>query len=131
MRLIQVVLITSVGIIMITTLQRRTSQRSQALKKIGLVAVSILAVAAIAAPSLVQDLAELLGIGRGTDLIIYVTAVALLYIATDVYLRFQETDQKISELARRMAIDEAARRTQATDSMGNLPALGSPQDAQD
>lgn len=131
MRLIQVVLITSVGIIMITTLQRRTSQRSQALKKIGLVAVSILAVAAIAAPSLVQDLAELLGIGRGTDLIIYVTAVALLYIATDVYLRFQETDQKISELARRMAIDEAARRTQATDSIGNLPALGSPQDAQD
>ncbi len=109
MRAIQIVLIALALVIMFVTLNRRSSQRSQAFKKVALVATVLLAISAIAAPGVVQRIAESLGIGRGADLVLYITTLALLYIAIDVYLRFQETDRRIAELARALALERAER----------------------
>lgn len=115
MRAIQFFLITLAVVIMFTTLHRRRSPRSQALKKVGLLATVLVAICAIAAPGWVQAVAEALGIGRGADLVLYVTTLALIYVATDVYLRFQETDRRIAELARSLAIERAEREQEVAE----------------
>ena len=58
MRAIQIVLIALALVIMFVTLNRRSSQRSQAFKKVALVATVLLAISAIAAPGVVQRIAE-------------------------------------------------------------------------
>jgi hypothetical protein len=69
----------------------------------------------VAATAIGQDLglidaagvAALVGVGRGTDLVLYALCVAFLFVTIALYLRLNEMHDRYVELARRLALHEA------------------------
>lgn len=58
-------------------------------------------------PNLSSQVAAVLHVGRGTDLIFYVAILAGLFIASNFYFRFKRQEEMLIALARRDAIDHA------------------------
>ena len=71
--------------------------------------VLLAAGAAIANPDLVQALAQAIGIGRGADVVLYATTLALVALGFHVYLRNAELQRQITELVRHLALADARR----------------------
>ena len=65
------------------------------------------AVVTIAAPWLVQDVAYLLGIGRGADVVLYLFVLAFLWVSFFLYTRCLRLEREITALTRHLAIREA------------------------
>jgi hypothetical protein len=106
--LIQVVLIAAVIAVMFR-LMRGRGARTQALRRIGLIAFAGVAILSILFPNTWNALAHLLGVGRGTDMVLYSLVVAFLSFTITTYLRFRDFEARYTKLARRIALDEAPR----------------------
>jgi small membrane protein len=65
------------------------------------------AVVLVLFPGLTTRVAHLLGVGRGTDLLLYVSLVAGLHVALLLYLRTRELERKITDLTRASALRNA------------------------
>jgi small membrane protein len=65
------------------------------------------AVVSVLQPSITQEVANLLGVTRGTDLILYGFIVVLAWTSVGTYFRFREHEQRIAELVRASAIRDA------------------------
>ena len=70
-------------------------------------AVIIGGIVAVLVPSALTALAEAVGVGRGTDLVLYVLSVTFLFVSISLYLRLGQLHDRQVELARRHAILEA------------------------
>ncbi len=106
--LIQVVLIVVV-IAVAARLFRSRGERSQALRRIGLVLFAAFAVVSILVPDLWNRIASVVGVGRGTDVVLYALVVAFLSFAGTTYIRFRDMETNYTRLARRIALDEVHR----------------------
>lgn len=75
-----------------------------------LVAVFLLfgAIVLVLFPNLTTVVARSLGVGRGTDLLLYVSLITGLHVALMLYLRTRELERKITEQARAIAIRNAS-----------------------
>lgn len=58
-------------------------------------------------PDVTQWFAGLLGVGRGADAVFYVSLVGLSYAYFRIYIRSRHTEQQITLLVRRLAIERA------------------------
>ena len=106
--LIQLLLI-AVVVVVVARLFRYRGARSQAIRRIGLVLFAGFAVVSILFPTVWNSLAHLVGVGRGTDMVLYALVVAFLSFTVTTYLRFREFESRYTRLARRLALDEAQR----------------------
>ena len=105
--LIQVILLCGIALVALTLL-RRAGARHQAIRRLGLVLFGAFAVTSVFIPVIWNELASFVGVGRGTDLLLYGTILVLLaYMATS-YIRFRELETRFTKLARRIALDEVA-----------------------
>jgi hypothetical protein len=104
--LIQVLLIAAVIAVMFR-LMRGRGARTQALRRIGLLAFAGVAIVSILFPTTWNALAHLVGVGRGTDMVLYALVVAFLSFTLTTYLRFRDFEARYTKLARRIALDEA------------------------
>ena len=104
--LIQLVLI---GFVILTAVRllRHRGARTQALRRLGLMLFAALAVWSILFPSVWNQFARLVGVGRGTDMVLYALVVAFLSFTLTTYLRFRDFEARYTTLARRLALDEA------------------------
>jgi small membrane protein len=104
--LIQVVLIVVV-VAVVARLFRSRGARSQAIRRLGLTLFAAFAVVSILFPSVWNRIAHTVGVGRGTDMVLYALVVAFLSFTVTTYLRFRELETRYTKLARRLALDEA------------------------
>lgn len=81
--------------------------RHQAIRRLLLLGFTVAALASLLVPQLWTEAAELLGVGRGTDLLLYLTILAFLGFVATSYLRFRDMQRQITALTRRLALDEA------------------------
>lgn len=103
---IQVLLI--LGILGITAWLFRTRGAKQlAVRRLLIIAFALFAVVAVAFPSITTRVANLVGVGRGTDLLLYATVVVLLGFLALQEARTKNTEKRTTYLARRIALDEA------------------------
>ena len=65
------------------------------------------AIVSVLQPSITQEVANVLGVTRGTDLILYGFIVVLALTSVGTYFRFREHEQRIAELVRASAIRDA------------------------
>jgi len=104
---IQVVLI--VAIIGVALLLNRSTadSRHQAIRRLLLLGFVVAAVASVAFPAVLSYLAGFVGVGRGTDLLLYALVIAFLsYIATSMR-RTRQLTARITVLARELALAQA------------------------
>jgi hypothetical protein len=86
---------------------RRTALSLLVRRSLALAAIAAGAVAVLT-PDTVTEVAELVGVGRGTDLVLYVLCVTFLFVAIGLHMRLSELHDKYVELARQLALHEAA-----------------------
>jgi hypothetical protein len=60
--------------------------------------------AAVIWPDLTQDVANLVGVGRGADLVMYISIVAIFFVLVHYYTKFVELQRNQTQLARELAI---------------------------
>ena len=104
--LIQLVLIVTV-VVVAARLLRGRGARTQAVRRLGLVVFAALAAWSILYPSVVTRFARLVGVGRGTDMVLYALVVAFLSFTLTTFVRFHDFETRYTKLARRLALDEA------------------------
>ncbi len=105
MVLIQVLLIVVV-VLVVARLFRSRGARAQAIRRIGLVVFAGFAAVSILFPDVWNRIARLVGVGRGTDLVLYALVVAFLSFMATTYLRFRDLETSYTRLARRIALSE-------------------------
>jgi hypothetical protein len=74
--------------------------------------VSLLGIALVLWPNWAQRAADLLGIGRGADLVLYLWTVASLLLLANLHFRMRAQSAVITTLTREFAILEARRRNE-------------------
>lgn len=88
------------------------------------------AILSIFFPELLSRLANALGVGRGTDLVLYATIVSFFVFMATTYQRFRHAETSLTKLSRRIAIDEAPaprgfRKVNAAGQQHACPTAGS------
>lgn len=108
--LIQILLVAAIAVVIISSLRNRNAMRLQAGKKVlfGLFVVGC--IAAVVYPQGMTTVANWVGVGRGTDLVLYGMVVAFLFVSLNTYLKFRDYEARLTRLARRVAIAEARAR---------------------
>lgn len=57
-------------------------------------------------PQTASFLANLLGVGRGADLVIYLSIVVLFYIVFRIFIRLDRLDREITKIVRELALQK-------------------------
>ncbi|MFX0537040.1 DUF2304 domain-containing protein [Ornithinimicrobium sp. Y1847] len=98
-----------VAIVLVTTMLTRSTAgaRHQAVRRLLLVGFVVLAVAAILFPRLLTQVAQLLGVGRGADLLLYGLTVFFFGYVAASYRRMRQMEQQMTVLARELALRDA------------------------
>ena len=104
--LIQLLLIVVVVLTAVRLLRGRGA-RTQAVRRLGLMLFAAVAIWSIVFPSVWNQIAKLVGVGRGTDMVLYALVVAFLSFTLTTYFRFRDFEARYTKLARRLALDEA------------------------
>ncbi|HMG56328.1 MAG TPA: DUF2304 domain-containing protein [Kofleriaceae bacterium] len=67
---------------------------------------ALLAVAAIAVivPDITAEAAQLVGVGRGSDLVTYMVEVGTLFVLLHYYTKFVELERRMTDIVRELAI---------------------------
>ena len=55
-------------------------------------------------PNLVSKLADIVGIGRGVDVIIYMSIALLFYLVFRLYVKIEETEREITKIVREISL---------------------------
>lgn len=110
MIVVQFLLIAAFLFLFVVAIRSRTAHSVSASKKMLFVVLMMALVAAVLAPNLVTAVANLVGVGRGTDLVLYLLAVSFGFYVVNDYLRGQDGRQQLHRLARRIAVLEALER---------------------
>ena len=93
----------------ILVLRERVSGHHVLLRRmIGLVVVG-LAIVAVLWPMLTTYVANAVGVGRGTDLVLYVLVVVFVFNAVAMTQRIHGLERTVTVLVRELAVDRAAR----------------------
>lgn len=70
--------------------------------------VAVGAVVAVLFPNSLTEVAEVVGVGRGADLLLYVLVVTFMLTSVVLFRRVGVLEQRYTELARSIALDRAA-----------------------
>jgi hypothetical protein len=105
--LIQYLLIAAVVMLLVFFLRNHGTTRAAAGVKIGFVLFLVFGVVTVIRPEELSKLATLLGVGRGTDLLLYVLVVGFGFATINTYLRFKELELRYARLARAIALSDA------------------------
>jgi hypothetical protein len=116
MTIIKILLIIAVLVLLRLVLRSHGTTRGGAYVKIGMGAFLVFAIYAVLRPDDVTWIAAKVGVGRGTDLVLYLLVVGFGFFAISTYLRFKEVELRYARLARAIALSEAASRQQAAAS---------------
>jgi hypothetical protein len=104
---IQFVLIAAVLLLLVFFLRNHGTSRASASVKIGFVLFLVFGVVAVLYPDAVTKLAEALGVGRGTDLLLYALVVGFAFAMINMYLRFRSLQLREARLVRALALRDA------------------------
>lgn len=104
---IQPLLIAAVLLLLVYLLRSRSTAQAKAWVKLGFVVFVVAGIYAILRPNDTTTLAHWLGLGRGTDLMLYALIIAFAFTTLSTYLRFKDLELRYSRLARAVALRSA------------------------
>ena len=110
MIVVQLLLVASFVAVFFYALRSRTAHGVSATKKLAFMTFMLIVLVAVFSPGLVTAVANVVGVGRGADLVLYLLAVMFCFYVVNDYLRGQESRNQVHKLARRIAVLEALER---------------------
>ena len=104
---IQLLLLVAVGVVTLLLTRSTADARHQAIRRILLVLFALVAALSVLFPSWVSWVAVRVGVGRGTDLILYGLVIAFLSYVASAHRRMNDLSRKITRLTRELALARA------------------------
>lgn len=101
---IQVILVATAVILLAVFIRSPHTQRTLAVKRIAFIMFMIMSCYMVLRPADTSWLAHKLGVGRGTDLVLYLLVVAFGCFAANTYLRFRTLERRFTDLVRSVAL---------------------------
>ena len=101
MKSIQIILI---ALSVLAAIMGSIAFRSKLAYRLLAVFFFLVAVLFVMFPNSTSDIARLLGVGRGTDLLLYLTIFAGVHSCLLLYMRSRRLERKLTELVRALAI---------------------------
>ena len=98
---IQIVLLTGIAFISLYFFIR---WKKRVLDILLLTFLIVCAVVFVVWPDLTQNLAKFLGVGRGADLVFYISILIFWFVVLKLYSRVRSLEQKLTETIRKNAI---------------------------
>lgn len=74
--------------------------------RVGFILFICLFLIAVALPNLTTRAANAIGVGRGTDLVVYMTTFALICFSLVLIIKFERLQREITQLVRRIALEK-------------------------
>ncbi len=106
--IIQGVLLVAIVGFLVVFVRGQNGVRMQAGKRLAFVAFLLLNAYAVVRPEDTTWVAKhVFGIGRGADLLLYALIVTFVFAVINFYLRVRDSEQRVTELARAVAIRDA------------------------
>ena len=115
----QVILIVALLGITVYLVRSTPSPRHLAVRRLLVLVALVCGVVVVLWPGLLSSLAELVGIGRGADLLFYLAIIAGLLYVVNEYKRSVQLTRANTQLAREIALTEA----RLTDHITELESL--------
>lgn len=130
---IQLLLLVGIAVVTVLLTRSTADARHQAVRRVLLVLFALATALAILFPTILSRVARLVGVGRGTDLVLYLLVIAFLSFIATTFRRMKATDRRITELTRELALTEARLERaglptahQAGDGGARRPQVGAP-----
>lgn len=106
---IQILLIVAIVVLAVFTMRRTGADSHLAIRRLLMGLFVIAAVLSVLFPQWLSWLARLVGVGRGTDLLLYALVVVFLAFVYTQYRRNSAQQRQLTLLARKIALLEATR----------------------
>lgn len=107
---IQVILVIAIVVVTVLLTRSTAGARHQAIRRLLLVGFVVAAILAVLFPGILSAIAAVVGVGRGTDLLLYALVIAFIgYVATS-QRRAKAMERKITLLTRELSLSDARRR---------------------
>ncbi len=87
-----------------------SSHQGRATKRLVMLGFALLVAVSILNPELTTSLANFIGVGRGADLVLYLTSVGLMFLAALTYLSHRSTEDRVAELVSAQAVSDTVTR---------------------
>lgn len=101
---IQAILLVLIFILGIYFLRR---SRSRLAGRVTMIAFILILSVFVLFPNITTWIANLVGVGRGTDFLFYTFALFVLYVLSLIYVRMRDQDRRITQITRILAIRDA------------------------
>jgi hypothetical protein len=118
--IIKYLLVPALVLAVYLSLRSRASLRGQARRKLLAGLTVVVGIIAVIFPSSAQWAADIVGVKRGTDLLLYFLALVLVYLVGSTSVRFREQEARLVRLSRQVALAEA----EARMGLGVAPGYG-------
>jgi hypothetical protein len=106
---LQVILVIAVILFSVILIRGGSNAKHMAVRRIMVLLFAVVAVLSIFLPEILTRLANFVGVGRGTDLMLYAFIVSFLVYISTTHQRFRHMEGILTKLSRRIALDEADR----------------------
>ncbi len=107
MNLIKLLLILSFAALFIWAFRNRANVGLRAGVRVFAVVLTMIAIVSILVPNVLQSLADIVGVTRGTDLVLYALVVVFAATTVGTYFRFRELERRLAAVVRADAIRDA------------------------
>lgn len=105
--LIQYALLAGVLGMLVVFVRSQNGVRLRAGKRLGFFAFLFLNAYAVLRPGDVSRVGRFFGVGRGTDMLLYILIVTFVFVVLNFYQRLQESERRLTDLARAVAVTQA------------------------
>ncbi|MFI7581705.1 DUF2304 domain-containing protein [Kocuria sp. M1N1S27] len=106
---VQILLVLAVAYGALALIRGGANAKHQAIRRVLGLAFFVFAALSIFFPNLLTEVAQFLGIGRGTDLVLYGFVVIFMITQATSALRNRQQEVNVTRLARHIAVAEAER----------------------
>ncbi|GAA3722251.1 DUF2304 domain-containing protein [Gordonia hankookensis] len=113
MIIIQILLVAAALGLVWYFITNRGNARASAGVKLLFVAFVVFGIYAMLRPNDITAVAGWVGVGRGTDLVLYCLVIAFAFTTVATYLRFRELEIRYARLARAIALQNAEKQNDA------------------
>lgn len=103
---IQLVLLTGIGLISLVFIKK---VRKKSVYTLLLLLTAFVSILFILWPEVTNKIARTLGVGRGADLVFYISILIFWFIIIQLFARIRKLEQMVAELIRKDAIGQATR----------------------
>ncbi|MFA5047537.1 MAG: DUF2304 domain-containing protein [Patescibacteria group bacterium] len=104
--LIKIILLIIVAIIVLRLIFRFKGKDLDVLAFISWLAIWVLAAVIVVFPELTSFIASRVGIGRGADLVVYLSIIFIFYLLFRLLLRLERIEKNITQITSHLALKE-------------------------